>query len=269
MLPKFLYHYNAISSDLGRRADRKLKQRLEETLLDDALYFAPPIGFNDPFDCHYIPELTEQCFKELSSHRPLERFVSVKRNKLLHTLNRDLQQLRSSFDHRSACEQLRDYIRANYGILCLSEHKDSIPMFAYYAGGHSGFCLEFALKPTEDEAFFNQVQKVQYTTQFPTLAFEHRSHKEILALMLATKCKVWQHEREWRIIKTPDELPKNRKLKFPQHLLTGIILGCSIAEADKGFIKQLLQKRKQRLKLIQAKPAWGQYAIDVSQEIDY
>lgn len=270
MRPSYLYHYSPISSNLSRRADNKIKQRLEEILLENKLYFAPPVGFNDPFDCHYIPELTEQCVKELMENKSLKRFPLVKRQKLLHQLNQDYQKhLQSTHNRESVSDKLREYIRANYGIVCLSELNNSIPMFAYYAGGHAGLCLEFVVKQSPNENFFNQAKKVIYTTEFPKLSFEHPSHKEIVDVILATKCQVWKHEREWRIIKTPGELSKDRKIPFPEQLLTGIVLGCTISEADKDFIINLLKQRKNRLSLRQARPAPGQYAIDVTSRVDY
>jgi hypothetical protein len=270
MLPPFLYHYSAISSNLSRKADKILKQRFEEIVLPGQLYFAPPTGFNDPFDCHYIPELTEQCVTELTQNNFLARFPLLKFQKLLHHITQNYQQqLLAEGNLQSAGERLRKYIRENYGIVCFSELKDSIPMFAYYAGGHSGFCLEFTVKHSPPEHFFERARRITYATEFPRLVFEHPTHKEIVDIILATKCQVWEHEKEWRLIKTPDELNNNRQVQFPAQILTGVILGCTITEQSRNFIKKLLRQRKIPIKLIQAKPAVGQYAIDLTTQIAY
>lgn len=271
MYPQYLYHYGSLSSGLSRKADRTKKQRFEEILLDNKLYFASPVGFNDPFDCHYIPELTQRCVNELLKDKPLERYPEVKQEKLLHTINLQHQNhLREEEENvDSASAKLREYIRKHYGIVCFSELKDSIPMFAYYAAGHTGFCLEFATNKAMSENFFAQAKEVNYATTFPELKVEHPGTKEIVQAMLATKCKVWEHEREWRIIKAPDELPPDRKVAFPPCILTSIILGCAISKQDREFVKQLLRQRPNSINLYQAKPAANRYAIDVSTRLSY
>lgn len=267
MRPGYLYHYGCLSSNLSRKVDRTLKGRFAEILLNDKLYFSQPVGFNDPFDCHYIPELTQRCVDELMQDKSLTRYPAVKQEKLLHKINQDYQsQLREEDNKNTICNRLRTYIRKHYGIVCFSELNDSIPMFAYYAGGHTGFCLKFAVNQAE---LFGRVQQVQYATAFPQLIVDNPGTKEIVSVMLATKCQVWAHEKEWRIILAPDELPNDRKVQFPPASLTGVILGCTISKQDKAFVTEVLRQRKAALQLYQAKPATGRYAIDIATQINY
>ena len=113
-------------------------------------------------------------------------------------------------------------------VACFSEVNDSILMWAYYADGHKGVCLEYTpseldLDNPEYEAIFNGLRKVYYSeTQYNKMDFIH-SENDVNSLFF-NKALCWAHEQEWRLV-----LEKNiKKVNFP--CLTGVYLGANFRE---------------------------------------
>ena len=72
---------------------------------------------------------------------------------------------------------------------CLSNtDENNMPMWAYYANNHQGFCVEYLLCDMQKKYIF------PVTLQ-------------MLILSLAAKHKSWEHEREYRIICHRDDFP--------------------------------------------------------------
>lgn len=122
------------------------------------------------------------------------------------------------------------------GTFCLSETKDSAPMWAHYGSSGEGVVLEFSLQ----SKFFaaNPPVKIRYQTKRPSI----RSVRE----GLATKSAEWAYEREWRCFMT---LPRSRthehkflpseqaiSVPFPFEALTAIIHGYESCVAVGDFL---------------------------------
>ena len=132
----------------------------------------------------------------------------------------------------------------NLRISCFTEEATNILMWAYYAEGQEGICIEF--DPSKDPLFFTNLRKVKYETNLATIKKgigDELDYSEILI----TKAEQWQHEKEWRVIFKDlygDFFPIS-----PQ-AITSVIFGCASASYynDYGMsgtyerIFQLLQK---------------------------
>lgn len=132
----------------------------------------------------------------------------------------------------------------NLRISCLTKEATNILMWAYYADGQKGICIEF--DPSKDPLFFENLREVKYRTKLATInkgCGEELDYSEILI----TKAMQWQHEKEWRVIFK--DLYSDFFPISPQ-AITSVIFGCASASYynDYGMsgtyerIFQLLQK---------------------------
>lgn len=132
----------------------------------------------------------------------------------------------------------------HFRISCFTEEATNILMWAYYAEGQKGICIEFDL--SKDPLFFENLREVKYRTKLATIEKgigDELDYSEVLI----TKAKQWQHEKEWRVIR--DDLHGDFFPISPQ-AITSVIFGCASASYynDYGMsgtyerIFQLLQK---------------------------
>lgn len=129
-------------------------------------------------------------------------------------------------------------------ISCFTKEATNILMWAYYADGQKGICIEF--DPSKDPLFFENLREVKYRTKLATInkgCGEELDYSEILI----TKAMQWQHEKEWRVIFK--DLYSDFFPISPQ-AITSVIFGCASASYynDYGMsgtyerIFQLLQR---------------------------
>ena len=84
------------------------------------------------------------------------------------------------------------------------------------------------------------------------------------AQLLLRKSEHWIYESEWRIIVNPDnDNSGNRDYKFPEELLTGVILGCQMTEDKKKIIRDFLKNRKSYVQLYEAKKKENEIALRI------
>lgn len=105
--------------------------------------------------------------------------------------------------------------------------ENNMPMWAYYANNHQGFCVEYLLCDMQKRYIFPvtyEPERVSANAITTNLLYEYMKMKEkgieytdtsadanvylqMLILSLAAKHKSWEHEREYRIICHRDDFP--------------------------------------------------------------
>ena len=121
--PRYLYKYKRIDEDHLDYSSR--------IFTHNELYFSKVGDFNDPFDCRYRYELNGSEADLAEYHDRVQR------------------------EHHPSCnEQERrsetaQWLAMKWGIYCLSAVPDDILMWAHYADGHRGFCLQFLNDPSD------------------------------------------------------------------------------------------------------------------------
>lgn len=164
-----------------------------------SLKLSDPTQFNDPFDCKVDYNRSLQPTGFLDAHPNAEHLnewniISLD-NKHFDTIS-------------------------SYGISCFTTDADNILMWAYYAEGQKGVCVEF--DTSKDPVFFKDLHKVIYSEQLGCIKRENGewSYMDVYT----TKLGCWEHEKEWRVIK-----PNMANTFFPikPQAITGIIFGCA------------------------------------------
>ncbi len=120
-----------------------------QNYLAQKIWLTPLKNFNDPFEGRFAftavsPEYilnNPKFFTELLHQHHLYGESDLTENELKKRLTsvKFLQELNSS-STRIVKEKFSEH-----GALCLSTENDNIPMWAYYADNHKGYCVEFEL----------------------------------------------------------------------------------------------------------------------------
>lgn len=249
MSNQYLYKYRAVNG------------RLERILTDSELYFASPSEFNDPFDCK-TPILyrgSDDDFKNFYLTMLKEKHPSnsaEKLNQMADEILRTGKHKDQDFLKKIEMETIQE-ASSSIGVFCSSEIRNDILMWSHYADGHRGVCLEF--DASAPQSVFASALPIKYQQQYPILNRFTSSEEERLDATLLTKSEHWVYEKEWRII----ERRGSGWYKFPEHLLSGVILGSLIQPNDKIQVINWLSKRKAPIKLYEASIKEYEFGLEI------
>lgn len=233
---KRLYRFRAL--------DREKIERSARVFTDHELYFASPTQLNDPWeskphiglgdldDPEYRTKYAEYAVQMMSSGGQQVDPAEV-RNWLQNHTQEKAEEL---------VLQLRGLYHKDleaYRICSFSDNALHPLLWSHYADSHRGFCLEFDASTD----IFGHAMKVAYQTEYPVIEFTESDDDENLKRSVLTKAKFWAYEREYRLVSIepgePLTLPiVDHIFQFPPSLLTGVIFGCQMPQADMDLIKE-------------------------------
>lgn len=183
--------------------------------------------------------------------------------------------MQEPFYRKMALSALMQGINKETGMLCLTEKRDNLLMWAHYSSNHTGFVIEF----NENHTFFDQrtkeneirghLKKVRYSLKRPEVTLFDQSlsnQKNIdkwMRNIFWVKSKHWKYEQEWRMTYTlrdcqkmiPSQPHDICLFPIPKSCIIGLILGCRISSEDKKVLLDLVRNDKEysHIKLIQSK----------------
>jgi hypothetical protein len=217
-------------------------------LLKNHLFFTSPKDFNDPYD-YKIP----YDFSLLDTDEKIEQYLEKKKiDSESHYLQKDLEQLLKSFEHRLRNElsQVQEHFNAlyfdgadkHYGVLSLSERWDSILMWSHYADFHKGYCVGFWEEKLRN-TFIATGGRVIYPPEnnFPRLS----PIGDFLQNMIQeshVKSNDWKYEKEYRLAKVfYPEIPstEDRIQEFPNNFISEIIIGIRASDKTRTELIQI------------------------------
>lgn len=193
-MPQHLYKY------------RNDCQITENMLIEHTLWFADPTTFNDPFDCKV-------------------NFVSSEASKRQWMKRNGIDAPLVNVDFKSYIDSGLSMI----GVLSLTQEYDNVLMWSHYADNHNGICLEF--DPQRDAEVFSLAKVVEYVEKMPE--YDYCAYPDqIIDDVIVPKFKIWEQEKEVRIIKDIKEISKNRgrAFNFNPEALKAIYFGCKMPE---------------------------------------
>lgn len=143
-------------------------------------------------------------------------------------------------------------------VLSLSDRGDNFLMWSYYGRGHNGYALVFDARVLP----FAGAVRVRYARRHPRILLTRRDMKGIAVDVLATKARQWRHEREWRIITSPQNARRVGFTDFqtasaagyyatvPMESIVGVIIGDQLFKGPhKESVLELLASHVPRLRL--------------------
>jgi hypothetical protein len=132
------------------------------------------------------------------------------------------------------------------GLICLSEKRDNLLMWAHYADSHRGLVLGYDMS----HSFFSEMKppyRVQYERNRRAIDLasspDGPERTEQIMSLLYVKSDDWRYEQEWRFILRLDGLEKvttgggyKYYLNVPRTTLKEVIIGC---RAEDGFVNKV------------------------------
>jgi Protein of unknown function (DUF2971) len=275
-----LYHYVKFNCE-----------RLGSVIIQHKLYFCSSDAFNDPFDSK-IQFTYQGCTDDELRFVYHDYTAKSYREKSTKEVNREVEKNIKNGAYRQPAHQKKFRSHAKtvlqpeinkFGLLCLSEERDDILMWAHYANDHKGVCLEFDKEVLENHFRCRQVlygqpfaRLIDFYRHF-LLASEQEGQTGNEAneatenagrFIFCRKSAHWCYEREWRIIISRQEIESqngDRAFPYPEGMLTGIILGCNTDEAELTIIDRLLSGRSERPKLYKARTNDDEFKLDLEE----
>lgn len=238
-LPLHFYKYRSLAGDQ--------KQFTRQIIKDNALYWASPLSFNDPFECAPVPEIPKGRFEKESR---LRRLIRDQAPMASEATRREQLKIAMSIPSEVYEENLqRDlpHILRSLTVCSLSEIPDSVLMWSHYADCHRGICLEFRPLTRDSTAphipektYFEFAFPITYSAERPVISVPVADKAGTLERTVLTKADFWQYEKEWRLIDNTGEAGPR---PFPPECLDAVILGARMSQKDRAEVRKWVAQR--------------------------
>ncbi|MBV5282365.1 MAG: DUF2971 domain-containing protein [Paludibacter sp.] len=205
---------------------KSLFKRDIEALVENQIYAPLKDKLNDPTETQYVD------------------------SDFINFLNEDIP---NSTDISKIYNDLKLSIGIKYGIYSLSNTFKSELLWAYYASGHTGFCVEYDIDIIAKCLNYNQYAsltnfvEVDYQNKIPEInrknsrqLFMHNNEK-LLQTIIGTKSLSWKHEDEIRLI-----FEESGLIEIDFRAVTAIYFGKRILPEDMEKIMFSLKGRNLR-----------------------
>lgn len=206
-MPTHLYKYHPYTAEA-----------LESLILGE-IWLADPRAFNDPYDVSLRIE-------EPPSFDDFKRFIE-ERDSATYS-NEEAAEMHEAAKKLHA--EIHKEVEAA-GIYCVSEICDDFLMWAHYADGHRGFCIEYdtsAMKP-EDFEPVRYVDAHADHLSFGSTFQGWESVRQALDEITLTKPSVLAHEKEWRLVRMC-VTRYGRRARMPTPV-SSLVFGCNTPTA--------------------------------------
>jgi hypothetical protein len=158
-------------------------------------------------------------------------------------------------------------------LLCLTETPTNILMWSHYGQQHYGAVLRFTRDG--DNNAFSMARPVRYARGMPLfgdsealarmITGRRLDAKALTDSQIYTKAIEWKYEREWRMQLGlgRDRGALHEDLPFGDELLTGVVMGCRMAEAQQIELAALARHLNPDIELFRAQPAARAFEMTV------
>lgn len=240
-----------------------------------ALKTTNPKYFNDPFECQpnikKISDYTEQEFQSLMDQHIQAKTDLIQKGHEIWEKSNSAETFINFSKGRIRPEDInyQETSGRHFRLISCSRKPNTIPMWAHYAGNHTGVVIEFELEtmPFSGLLESNVIRPVNYSqdrVHYDHLKSELDRHQrrtggektfDIFYEIATTKDMSWQYEEEVRII-LPTRLEKNMQLKDwfykiqddlfmklqPKSFKT-IYCGMRMSDLNQSIIERLIKSR--------------------------
>ncbi len=228
-------------------------------LKTQTVYFSPPSGFNDPYDCGLKAQLKDPTTSDIEKLREKYLAKDWPNDVIKKIKSASLEQLKPTLIRaaRQANEQIIEEFISTRGVSCFSEVNDELLMWAHYADKYTGFCLEFKT----DNELFEKARKVHYVDKIPKLDIQSiyaEGDRDEMLDLFCTKSKSWEYESEWRVIHGN----AGTAYTYPVEALTGVYFGPNMPFEVFEVICLVLQGQNSHVKFWQGKRSDTNFKVE-------
>jgi hypothetical protein len=259
LIPSALYKYRAIPPKESRELGY-----LERLFTHHEVYFSSPSEFNDPFDCRINASFEGSdeewllCYEEVLVSQSPNLTGAARRQAALRCV---ADGRHSNPVHQRALQEELQRTAAEFGIFCASTQSHSLAMWARYADGHRGICLEFRhvtnlFAPPDAMA----AMRLSYASSLQKISILGGDDEEIFRCAFLTKSREWRDECEYRYL-IPSCEPRIRH--YDPAALTGIIFGCRTPHSDRDLIVDWVRRGRLEPTFYEAVIRDGEYALEI------
>lgn len=247
-MPPRLYKYEPFST------------RSLENLKAQSIYFGAPSGFNDPYDCPFLPNIlppTDEQVEEIKAaylrnpETPPSARIQFETSSIEELRQILLRAGRSALNH-----SVEEFITKR-GVTCFSEHCDDLLMWSHYGGRYQGFCLEFDTSKTP----FEKIMKVTYSPNLPSIDLHpllgSNNYDQVLTLF-STKAEAWRYEAEWRAV----HAEAGTLYCYPAESLTGVYFGPEISQHAMEIVCLILQGQNDAVRFWRGHRSTTNFKVD-------
>ena len=252
-----------------RSVDHERLERSSRIFTHDELYFASPVQLNDPWEARphiVVGDLSAPAYREKFVTCMLRWMMADRPENDPTEVRKWLENLPQKLAERSAQEQRDQYHKSleGYRICSFSDNATHPLLWSHYSDSHRGFCLEFDASTN----IFGTAMKVTYQDEYPSIDTTESDDDINLKMSVLTKAQFWAYEGEYRVVSMePNEpwaLPVNDHVfQYPAHLLTGVIFGCEMSQADKDRIIQWSGDRARQIQYRRMVKSATSFALEV------
>lgn len=235
----FVYKYLAFDP-----ANPLSLKKVQDLVVESKLYLSAPSEFNDPYDFRARIILSNDAAEHRAHFRNFARkslesgddpipHIRGTSRKLDVLVRRAMDGLVAN-PNRVALAFNR--VRDKNGISCFSEDPRGLLMWAHYAAGHTGLCLQFDV--TQDPGVLMISHRVIYREELPTIVWPHMG--DIVNEVILNKGKAWEAEKEVRHVSVK---VVRDTLRFDGRALRAIIFGARFPSERMDDIQQIVRDR--------------------------
>ncbi len=273
-VPKYLYKYRFwhCGGHKGPKQNCKLCERNRLILTKQAIWFASPSSFNDPFDCK-IPYRYDLLNEQTIRKRMKELNKNVSDDEISNILTYNPIFSKDPEKRKAAYRNQSKIISNNYGIFSLAGNYKNILLWSHYADSHRGYCIELdahllikelysLLYPPNNVAI--DVYQVTYQEEMPIIIPTDNKEEDLqnYIQILTVKSNVWEYENEWRFI-----YEKNTNLSryIPKQVIKRIIIGCEMPDDDKKNIIRVVTEQLPNTQIWEAQKDQERFRLEFKQ----
>ncbi len=261
-LPDHLYRYGSLDSNH--------EDRTAHLFLKGDLYIPHPSNFNDPYDVE-VTFLDHGTFSDKVKF--IEKLYAYQdipitpdyASRRANTLFKD----KSEKEITNMIRNMMQFVKKDAGILCMSEINRDLLMWAHYADGHRGYCMEFDRETIFHEGKYKKPPKpecVNYVPDYPSKNMFTGLQEDLYNFLFLTKSDHWEYESEWRVIVDPIANLANGWNQFNPAALTRMILGCEIDSAVEKKIRGWIDDGPTNPKIVRARKSQSQFKLEIPEE---
>ncbi len=220
-----------------------MSEILAEELEQGYLSLASPFVLNDIYDCQVPVDVSPnvESVRETISSIVDEVFVGDEEyaKEIKEKITPDAQNQKKVYFNKVIYHLVN-----SQRVTCFTDSFENLPMWAHYAGNHSGVCLEFTIEKNSETAW-QYLADVKYVEEIPTLippiGFESAADSErFMNSLFLTKQEKWKYESEQRLILDqqflrPTTHPSYSKMHYNPDYLTTVFFGYRVDESSENF----------------------------------
>lgn len=205
---------------------------LDEILKTNSMVFHNPKEFNDPFDCNYRIKFPKDFEKTKEFLRNTDMFKSG-------TIPAEMLEPRAKY----ICNNYNFFVNdlnktmdkhiSKIGVSCFTSEDNNLRLWGLYADKHKGVCLGFDI--SKDEEFFATTHSVVYVDEYPEIDY-YVDVEQSFNKIVVIKHSIWSDEKEYRIVKKPNE----GRYFFNKTCLTDIIFGYNLRD-DAAYKENIIK----------------------------